>query len=114
MFYSQTLLGPKGPLGTVWCAAHMKRPLKKSQYIATDIPETVGSSFLFYFAFFHPKFAFFLILFDPIQFVNSQVLTVMIILDMGIHQIDFESLISIIRKVTILCYSSGLYSHHLA
>ncbi|KAL1189708.1 Sister chromatid cohesion 1 protein 3 [Cardamine amara subsp. amara] len=41
MFYSQTLLGLKGELGTVWCAAHMNRPLKKSQYIATDIPQTV-------------------------------------------------------------------------
>ncbi|XVF22992.1 hypothetical protein REPUB_Repub12eG0218600 [Reevesia pubescens] len=41
MFYSQTFVGRKGPLGTVWCAAHLHHRLKKSHYTATDIPSTV-------------------------------------------------------------------------
>ncbi|XP_022734391.1 sister chromatid cohesion 1 protein 3-like [Durio zibethinus] len=41
MFYSHTFLSRKAPLGTVWCAAHLQHRLKKSQYIATDIPSTV-------------------------------------------------------------------------
>ncbi|XP_057980226.1 sister chromatid cohesion 1 protein 3 isoform X2 [Malania oleifera] len=41
MFYSHTFLGRKGPLGTVWCAAHLQHKLKKSHYAATDIPSTV-------------------------------------------------------------------------
>ncbi|OMO69797.1 hypothetical protein CCACVL1_19259 [Corchorus capsularis] len=41
MFYSQTFLARKGPLGTVWCAAHLQHRLKKSHYTATDIPSTV-------------------------------------------------------------------------
>ncbi|KFK32213.1 hypothetical protein AALP_AA6G212200 [Arabis alpina] len=41
MFYSQTYLARKGPLGTVWCAAHLQHRLKKSHYTATNIPETV-------------------------------------------------------------------------
>ncbi|KAK9674317.1 hypothetical protein RND81_12G225600 [Saponaria officinalis] len=41
MFYSQTYLARKGPLGTVWCAAHLQHKLKKSHYTATDIPSTV-------------------------------------------------------------------------
>ncbi|XP_031371624.1 sister chromatid cohesion 1 protein 3 isoform X2 [Punica granatum] len=41
MFYSQTFLGRKGPLGTVWCAAHLQHRLKKSHYTSTDIPKTV-------------------------------------------------------------------------
>ncbi|EOA23162.1 hypothetical protein CARUB_v10016763mg [Capsella rubella] len=43
MFYSQTLLARKGPMGTVWCAAHVQNRLKKSQYTAIDIPKTVDS-----------------------------------------------------------------------
>ncbi|RVX02844.1 Sister chromatid cohesion 1 protein 3 [Vitis vinifera] len=43
MFYSHTFLARKGPLGTVWCAAHLQHKLKKSHYTATDIPSTVGS-----------------------------------------------------------------------
>ncbi|KAL9236546.1 hypothetical protein vseg_011200 [Gypsophila vaccaria] len=41
MFYSQTYLARKGPLGTVWCAAHLQHRLKKSHYASTDIPSTV-------------------------------------------------------------------------
>ncbi|PRQ54495.1 putative rad21/Rec8-like protein [Rosa chinensis] len=41
MFYSHTILARKGPLGTVWCAAHLQHRLKKSHYAATDIPSTV-------------------------------------------------------------------------
>ncbi|ESQ44130.1 hypothetical protein EUTSA_v10005819mg [Eutrema salsugineum] len=41
MFYSQTHLARKGPLGTVWCAAHLQHRLKKSHYTATNIPKTV-------------------------------------------------------------------------
>ncbi|GKV08532.1 hypothetical protein SLEP1_g20147 [Rubroshorea leprosula] len=43
MFYSPTFLARKGPLGTVWCAAHhLQHRLKKSHYTSTDIPSTVG------------------------------------------------------------------------
>ncbi|XP_021656671.2 sister chromatid cohesion 1 protein 3 isoform X2 [Hevea brasiliensis] len=41
MFYSQTFLARKGPLGTVWCAAHLQHRLKKSHYASTDISSTV-------------------------------------------------------------------------
>ncbi|XP_044488773.1 sister chromatid cohesion 1 protein 3 [Mangifera indica] len=41
MFYSQTFLARKGPLGTVWCAAHLQHRLKKSHYTSTNIPSTV-------------------------------------------------------------------------
>ncbi|KAJ7949117.1 Sister chromatid cohesion 1 protein 3 [Quillaja saponaria] len=41
MFYSQTFLARKGPLGTVWCAAHLQHRLKKSHYTSTDINSTV-------------------------------------------------------------------------
>ncbi|XP_062082501.1 sister chromatid cohesion 1 protein 3 [Humulus lupulus] len=41
MFYSHTFLARKGPLGTVWFAAHLQNKLKKSHYVATDIPSTV-------------------------------------------------------------------------
>jgi len=41
MFYSQTFLARKGPLSTVWIAAHLQHRLKKSQYASTDIPSTV-------------------------------------------------------------------------
>ncbi|CAL9245760.1 unnamed protein product [Arabidopsis halleri] len=43
MFYSHTLLARKGPLGTVWCAAHVQHRLKKSQYTAVNIPDTVDN-----------------------------------------------------------------------
>ncbi|GAV85699.1 Rad21_Rec8 domain-containing protein/Rad21_Rec8_N domain-containing protein [Cephalotus follicularis] len=41
MFYSHTFLARKGPLGTVWCAAHLQHRLKKSHYLSTDICATV-------------------------------------------------------------------------
>ncbi|XP_010032394.2 sister chromatid cohesion 1 protein 3 [Eucalyptus grandis] len=41
MFYSQTFLGRKGPLGTVWCTAHLQQRLKKSHDTSTDILKTV-------------------------------------------------------------------------
>ncbi|XP_073309890.1 sister chromatid cohesion 1 protein 3-like [Primulina huaijiensis] len=41
MFFSHTFLARKGPLGTVWCAAHLQHKLKKSHYTSTDIPSTV-------------------------------------------------------------------------
>lgn len=41
MFYSHTFLARKGPLGTVWCAAHLQHKLKKPHYISTNIPSTV-------------------------------------------------------------------------
>ncbi|KAL3516561.1 hypothetical protein ACH5RR_023463 [Cinchona calisaya] len=41
MFYSQSFLARKGPLGTVWCAAHLQHKLKKSHYTSTHIPSTV-------------------------------------------------------------------------
>ena len=46
MFYSHVYLARKGPLGTVWAAAHLQQRLKKSHYTATNIPKTVGSCFL--------------------------------------------------------------------
>ena len=42
MFYSHTFLARKGPLGTVWFAAHLQNRLKKSHYTSTDISSTVG------------------------------------------------------------------------
>ncbi|KAL3537342.1 hypothetical protein ACH5RR_000708 [Cinchona calisaya] len=41
MFYSHTILARKGPLGTVWCAAHLQHKLKKSHYTSTNIPSTI-------------------------------------------------------------------------
>ncbi|CAH8390257.1 unnamed protein product [Eruca vesicaria subsp. sativa] len=41
MFYSHVILARKGPLGTVWSAAHLQHRLKKSHYTNTNIPETV-------------------------------------------------------------------------
>ncbi|CDP07718.1 unnamed protein product [Coffea canephora] len=41
MFYSQSFLARKGPLGTVWCAAHLQHKLKKSHYTSTSIKDTV-------------------------------------------------------------------------
>ncbi|KAM7266374.1 hypothetical protein ACFE04_004271 [Oxalis oulophora] len=38
---AQTFLARKGPLGTVWCAAHLQHRLKKSHYTSTDIITTV-------------------------------------------------------------------------
>ncbi|CAA0820720.1 Sister chromatid cohesion 1 protein 3 [Striga hermonthica] len=41
MFYSTTFLARKGPLGTVWCAAHLQHKLRKPQYLSTNVPSTV-------------------------------------------------------------------------
>ncbi|KAF8894892.1 Rec8 like protein-domain-containing protein [Gymnopilus junonius] len=41
MFYSETILSRRGPLGRVWLAAHMERKLSKSQTLQTDIEQSV-------------------------------------------------------------------------
>nr|GMD71792.1 sister chromatid cohesion 1 protein 3 [Ipomoea batatas] len=41
MFYSHTFLARKGPMGTVWCAAHLQHRLRKTDYTRTDILSTV-------------------------------------------------------------------------
>lgn len=51
MFYSQTFLARKGPLSTVWIAAHLQHRLKKSQYTSTDIPSTVRKYPIFIYLF---------------------------------------------------------------
>ncbi|KAL5708011.1 hypothetical protein ACHQM5_018852 [Ranunculus cassubicifolius] len=38
MFYSNTFLARKGPLGTVWIAAHLQHKLNKKKVEETDIP----------------------------------------------------------------------------
>ncbi|CAA6660281.1 unnamed protein product [Spirodela intermedia] len=43
MFYSQFILARKGPLGTIWIAAHLERKLRKNQVADTDIGESVDS-----------------------------------------------------------------------
>lgn len=44
MFYSQFILAKKGPLGTIWIAAHLERKLRKNQVADTDIGVSVGQS----------------------------------------------------------------------
>jgi hypothetical protein len=56
MFYSQTFLARKGPLSTVWIAAHLQHRLKKSQCASTDIPSTVRKSLQKDYYFFNLKF----------------------------------------------------------
>lgn len=51
MFYSQTLLSKKGPLGAIRVAAYFFKRLKKPHVQDTDIPSSVGIS-LFYFPLF--------------------------------------------------------------
>ncbi|CAA3026502.1 sister chromatid cohesion 1 2 isoform X1 [Olea europaea subsp. europaea] len=46
MFYSQMLLSKKGPLGTVWFAAHCHKRLKKDQVKQTDICSSVDKILL--------------------------------------------------------------------
>ncbi|KAJ4973944.1 hypothetical protein NE237_007118 [Protea cynaroides] len=46
MFYAQTLLSRKGPLGTVWVAAYCHKRLKKDQIAFTDIPSSVDEIML--------------------------------------------------------------------
>ncbi|KAK6144932.1 hypothetical protein DH2020_021752 [Rehmannia glutinosa] len=41
MFYSQFILAKKGPLGTIWIAAHLERKLRKNQVADTDIGVSV-------------------------------------------------------------------------
>ncbi|KAM0836522.1 hypothetical protein ACQ4PT_062280 [Festuca glaucescens] len=43
MFYSQSILARKSPLGTVWIAAHLERKVKKAQVDGIDIPTYVQS-----------------------------------------------------------------------
>ncbi|XP_044508689.1 sister chromatid cohesion 1 protein 4-like [Mangifera indica] len=43
MFYSQFILAKKGPLGTIWIAAHLERKLRKNQVADTDIGLSVDS-----------------------------------------------------------------------
>ncbi|KAJ7783072.1 Rec8 like protein-domain-containing protein [Mycena metata] len=43
MFYSETILSRRGPLGKVWLAAHMERKLSKTQTLQTDIEKSVGA-----------------------------------------------------------------------
>jgi len=43
MFYSQFILAKKGPLGTIWIAAHLERKLRKNQVADTDIGVSVGA-----------------------------------------------------------------------
>jgi hypothetical protein len=45
MFYSQFILAKKGPLGTIWIAAHLERKLRKNQVTDTDIGVSVGGCF---------------------------------------------------------------------
>ena len=43
MFYSHQILAKKGPLGTIWIAAHMDRKLRKNQIADTCIGDSVGA-----------------------------------------------------------------------
>ncbi|KAK4795928.1 hypothetical protein SAY86_028254 [Trapa natans] len=43
MFYSQFILAKKGPLGTIWIAAHLERKIRKNQVADTDIGVSVDS-----------------------------------------------------------------------
>lgn len=43
MFYSQTILARKGPLGKIWLAAHFEKKLTKAQIFSTDISNAVQS-----------------------------------------------------------------------
>ena len=41
MFYSQYILAKRGPLGTIWIAAHLDRRLRKQQITETDVATAV-------------------------------------------------------------------------
>ena len=58
MFYSQFILAKKGPLGTIWIAAHLERKLRKNQVADTDIGVSVGIFFLVLFFYFIYAFEF--------------------------------------------------------
>jgi cohesin complex subunit SCC1 len=42
MFYSHFILAKKGPLGTIWIAAHLEAKLRKHQIADTNITTSVG------------------------------------------------------------------------
>lgn len=48
MFYSQFILAKKGPLGTIWIAAHLERKLRKNQVADTDIGFSVGNISIYF------------------------------------------------------------------
>jgi hypothetical protein len=48
MFYSQLILAKKGPLGTIWIAAHLERKLRKNQVTETNISVSVGECSLLF------------------------------------------------------------------
>ena len=41
MFYSQFILAKRGPLGTIWIAAHLDKKLRKNDIEAQDIVQAV-------------------------------------------------------------------------
>ncbi|CAN0285936.1 unnamed protein product, partial [Discosporangium mesarthrocarpum] len=41
MFYSQTILAKKGPLGKIWIAAHWDKKLNKTQIFQTNVNTSV-------------------------------------------------------------------------
>jgi hypothetical protein len=43
MFYSQSLLSKKGPLGHIWMMAHMERKVTKAKIAEMDIKACVGT-----------------------------------------------------------------------
>ena len=43
MFYHIQILAKKGPLGTIWIAAHHAKRLKRSQVFETSISSTIDS-----------------------------------------------------------------------
>ena len=53
MFYSHYILAKRGPLGTIWIAAHLDRRLRKQQITETDVALAVREcptpSHLFFF-----------------------------------------------------------------
>lgn len=61
MFYSQFILAKKGPLGTIWIAAHLERKLRKNQVADTDIGVSVGKLLFFHSMFLVLSFFFFLL-----------------------------------------------------
>ena len=43
MFYHIQILAKKGPLGTIWIAAHHDKRLKRSQVFETNVGETIDA-----------------------------------------------------------------------
>ena len=50
MFYSQYILAKRGPLGTIWIAAHLDRRLRKQQITETDVAIAVRACPIFFFS----------------------------------------------------------------